>query len=451
MSLGFATPSVLALFLGISVCCFYKHAVAVTGATRLSETSRQFSGAKSKGWAPGVSSDGVGWAGPSIKSPRSPARVAVCFSGRFGHSFLRREVLESWRENVLKPLNADVYVATSKEHSGGNMRERSLDIDPQKLRGWFGDRLKGYIIREGGASLRYNLSGFAAIARRSESSQRYSGRDDYGGTMKMLPYFMKIWDCRQLVTHLSGMSSDYEVIIRTRPDLDVLYPMEIHRLHSSTVDGRSGGLFLLSVGPSNVTVGSRDIVVNSFTVACASDWLALGRTSTMLEDMALLPNLIRNYWYRACSEVKQERSLVQAQQKHAQVGGEGYFNTFWQVCGIRVRRLPLGVELSRRKCRSMSCQRQSPYTRLPTFPHARIGHVFGEKKSALDCVRCPRMDSAYDSCIESQYFRSLGVSRRSPCFSDRIASAELASAVRNVQGNYVFSKALSVSGVVPGL
>ena len=332
-------------------------------------------------------------AAPISHATLRKVNVSICLAGRFAPSFLKPAIIKNLATNLFEPLDADIYVVTSTERGGANHREHAVGITGKRLQQIFGARLKGHIIRSGG-----QMTSSWNVSRMLKDSELRSFR--------LLPYLLNILGCRDLVFPTDNIAS-YDVVVRMRPDLAVLRPFQIQ--FSPTY-----GRFRLSVGHmTHSEFGDGDVIINSFTWECGNDWLAIGTASQMYRSMSILPHLVQNTFYLPCNALHNSANAVE--KELSQTGTEHFHDRFWFATTTKVVRMPLGIELARTSCMQMGCLRQSPFTRLSTFAHEKIGVTFGTEGSMLDCASCS-VGPHGKTCQEKLYFQN-----KTSCYTDRVS------------------------------
>jgi hypothetical protein len=265
----------------------------------------------------------------------SRVSVACCIAGAW------RDWELSWRHiepNVVEALNADVYaVSDTVVRTPGTHGRGDPSFTVERMRAVFGRRFRA------GEQLSIeqmaNVSGLAW-------PEIVDAQADLGRLSKAFPYIFKIWRCGQLVARSRVR---YDAVVRLRPDLIPQVPFHLSRW--------GGDGFELRVGPVCTQFGARAVVVHAFTNYCANDWLAIGGGAAMTLTMDLA-----RFWTPSSRWLSPDAVLDETLSSGVEIA----HNNLWRRTGTRVVRVPLFVEMARRRCVRPRC------VRMPVWAvHAR--------------------------------------------------------------------------------
>lgn len=267
----------------------------------------------------------------------SSVATACCIAGAW------RDWALSWRyiePNVVEALNADVYaVSDSVVKTPGTHGRADPSFTVERMRAVFGRRFRAG--EQLSVEQMANVSGLAW-------DEIVGAQAELGERSKAFPYIFKIWRCGQLIAR---SRLRYDAIVRLRPDLTPQVPLQLSRWPG--VDER----LELRVGPVCTRFGTRDVVVHAFTNYCANDWLALGGAAAMTLTMDLA-----RFWTPASRWLSTDAALDPTLSSGVEIA----HNNLWWRTGTRVLRVPLFVEMSRRRCTRPRC------VRMPVWAvHAR--------------------------------------------------------------------------------
>lgn len=262
-------------------------------------------------------------------------RVACCIAGAW------RDWQLSWRyiePNVVEALNADVYaVSDTVLRTTGTHGRGDPSFNVERMRAIFGRRFRAG--EQLSVEQMANVSGLAW-------PEIVGAQAELGQLSKAFPYVFKIWRCGQLVARSRVR---YDAIVRLRPDLIPQVPFHLSRW------GRDG--FELRVGPVCTHFGARTVVVHAFTNYCANDWLAIGGGAAMTLTMDLA-----RFWTPASRWLSPDAALDETLSSGVEIA----HNNLWRRTGTRVMRVPLFIEMARRRCVRPRC------VRMPVWAvHAR--------------------------------------------------------------------------------
>ena len=256
----------------------------------------------------------------------SRVSVACCIAGAW------RDWELSWRyiePNVVEALNADVYaVSDTVVRTPGTHGRGDPSFTIERMRAVFGRRFRAG--EQLSVEQMANVSGLAW-------PEIVDAQADLGRLSKAFPYVFKIWRCGQLVARSRVR---YDAIVRLRPDLIPQVPFHLSRW--------GGDGFELRVGPVCTQFGPRAVVVHAFTNYCANDWLALGSATAMTLTMDLA-----RFWTPASRWLSADAVLDETLSSGVEIA----HNNLWRRTGTQVLRVPLFVEMARRRCVRPRCVR----------------------------------------------------------------------------------------------
>jgi hypothetical protein len=152
-------------------------------------------------------------------------------------------------------------------------------------------------------------------------------------------YFLKRWACNRLVVEDS--EGPYDLVVTMRPDVWLFQPWKLtmhdHHTHEPHAKRR---VFSLRVGAdSPLAFGEQEIVMNAFTIGCASDWLAIASLNASTSLAQLVHHMVSANAFMPCVGLRNHL---------LRLGAELMLGSYlWRV-GLPRRLHPLHVELARR-------------------------------------------------------------------------------------------------------